>query len=103
MRLVRHPQVIQDIVEIADFIAQENLDASDRFIAATEETFAHLLKMPELGGVREFTNPKLSAVRMWRLKGFEKYLVFYQATTTEVTILRVLHGARDIEELFNDE
>jgi plasmid stabilization system protein ParE len=31
---------------------------------------------------------------------FPKHLIFYQAESGEVLILRVIHGARDLESLF---
>ena len=37
---------------------------------------------------------------MWRVKGFEKYLVFYRPLKDGIVVLRVIHGARDIEDLF---
>jgi plasmid stabilization system protein ParE len=35
-------------------------------------------------------------VRTWAVPGFENYLIFYLPTTTEVQILALLHGARDL-------
>ncbi len=35
-----------------------------------------------------------------RLKGFERYLIFYRPLADGAEILRVIHGARDIERLF---
>ena len=34
--------------------------------------------------------------------GFPKYLIFYQAREGEILILRVVHGARDLESLFSE-
>ena len=59
-----------------------------------------LAKMPELGAQRSFRNPRWSAVRAWPVNGFERYLIFYRPFTDGVEILRVIHGARDIERLF---
>ena len=40
-------------------------------------------------------------MRMWTVPGFPKYLVFYRASADELHILRIIHGARDIERIFN--
>jgi toxin ParE1/3/4 len=64
---------------------------------------ARLAEMPEIGALREFTNPRLVNVRLWPIPNFSKYLIFYQATPDSLRILRVLHGARDIPALFDDE
>lgn len=95
--------VIRDLIEQATYIAQDNLDASDRFLAAAEETFKQLARMPAMGRLREFSHPKLAGIRQQSIKGFRKYLVFYRITESCVEILRVLHVARDIEANFEEE
>ncbi len=35
--------------------------------------------------------------RSWRVKGFRKYLIFYESLPDRVRLLRVLHGARDLQ------
>ena len=34
------------------------------------------------------------------IPGFPKHLIFYQVRKNEVLILRIVHGARDLESLF---
>lgn len=41
-------------------------------------------------------------IRQWRLPGFENYLIFYRPLDDGVEILRVLHGARDIQRIFEE-
>jgi toxin ParE1/3/4 len=38
---------------------------------------------------------------VWRVKDFEKYLIFYRPQKDGIDVLRIIHGARDIEELFS--
>ena len=45
----KRPQVIRDLIELATYIAEDSLDVSDRFLAAAEETFKQLGKMPGMG------------------------------------------------------
>jgi plasmid stabilization system protein ParE len=40
---------------------------------------------------------------MFPIMKFENFLIFYQSTDEEILIVRVLHGARDIAALFEDE
>lgn len=98
----KRPQVIRDLIELATYIAEDNLDASDRFLAAAEETFKQLAKMPGIGKLCEFSNPNLAGFRQQSIKGFRKYLVFYRLTNTGVEIVRVIHGVRDIEAILDD-
>ena len=57
--------------------------------------------MPEMGRLREFSNARLRGLRSWRIRGFEHWLVFYRVTDEAVEVVRVLHGARDLEGLFD--
>lgn len=99
----KRPQVIRDLIELATYIAEDSLDASDRFLAAAEETFKQLAKMPGMGKLCQFANPNLAGVRQQAIKGFRKYLVFYFSSDSGVEILRVIHGARDIEAILEDD
>jgi toxin ParE1/3/4 len=76
------------------------VDVARRFLHSANVSFQALAKMPELGAQRTFRNPRWSAVRAWPVKGFERNLIFYRPLTDSVEILRVIHGARDIERLF---
>jgi hypothetical protein len=38
-------------------------------------------------------------VRQQAIKGFRRYLIFYRLIDSGVEILRVIHGARDIEDI----
>jgi plasmid stabilization system protein ParE len=40
---------------------------------------------------------------MFPVKRHENYLIFYQSTEDELLAVRVLHGARDIAALFEEE
>jgi toxin ParE1/3/4 len=40
---------------------------------------------------------------MWPVKDFEKYLIFYRSLPEGIEVVRIIHGARDIERLFGAE
>src|SRR3982751_3382127 len=99
-RFVVRPKARRDVREIADYIAADNLEASDRFIDEVYAAFQLLAQMPELGSARRFRRESLKGLRLWRVPhGFEKYLVVYRPRPDAVEIIRVLHGARQIERL----
>jgi toxin ParE1/3/4 len=102
-RVVRAGLAEVDLLEHLDYIADDNPDAASRFIQAVEKALERLSEMPEIGAVREFDNPRLAGVRLWPVPKFSRYLIFYQVTEDSIRILRVLHGARDIPSLFEDE
>jgi len=102
-RLALKPQADRDIDNHFEYIAKDNLEAAIRYYEAAFRAFAVLLVNPHIGPVREFDNPKLRDVRIWLVKGFEKYLILYRATDELVEILRVLHAARDIDSILSGE
>jgi toxin ParE1/3/4 len=99
----KHPLVIHDLIDLATYIAFDNIDVSDKFLTAAEETFKQLAQTPKMGRLREFSNPNLADVRQQAIKGFKNYLVFYRTRDTDVEVLRVLHGQRDIEAILDED
>ncbi len=102
-RIHRRPQARRDLVDHALYISEENLDAAERFLDAAEETFTLLTTQPEMGSPREFKNPRLAGLRMWPVKGFHRYLIFYRPTGDGIEIIRILRGEQDIAAIFEDE
>jgi toxin ParE1/3/4 len=100
MRIVHGKDVFEELVNLSFYIAQDNEDAAQRFLVACDETFAFLGDNKQVGATRVFRDPSLRDVRMWRVKGFEKYLIFYQPLFDGVKILHVVHSARNYDLLF---
>jgi toxin ParE1/3/4 len=96
------PQAEADVVAVACYIAESNADAGERFVDAAYATFRFLTTQPELGRPRRFPNSALTGLRSWRVAQFTRYLIFYRYQDGIVEILRVIHGARDLDALFRD-
>ena len=101
-RVERTFQVEPDLYEIATYIGADNPDAAMRFLDAAEKEFKSLAAMPGKGRPRRFKNPRLSGVRSWRVEGFVNYLIFYRPLADGIEVIRVLHGARDIERILEE-
>ena len=43
-----------------------------------------------------------AGIRIFRVAGFDSYLIFYQVKAEEVLFIRVLHGAMDLPAMFPD-
>lgn len=99
----KRPIVIRDLIEQATYIAQDNLDAAERFLVAAEETFQLLGRMPGIGKFCRFSNPQLSDIRQYPVRGFRNCLIFYRVTESKVEVLRVLHGSRDLEAILDED
>lgn len=100
-KIVLRPAAERDLDTQADYLAaHQDLETALRFYRAAEETFALLATQPRMGRTRDFGNPRLQGIRMCPLKRFDRYLVFYRALPDGIQVLRIIHGARDIENLF---
>jgi len=102
-RLALKPQADRDITNHFEYIARDNLEAAIRFYEAAFRAFDVLLSNPHIGPARDFKDPQLTDVRIWLVKGFDKYLIFYRATDERVEILRILRAARDIDKIMGGE
>jgi len=91
-----------DLVELANYIARDSLEAAERFLVAAEEAFAVLSRMPEMGTVCRFANPQTAGLRMWTIRGFGNRVIFYRPVVGGIDIVRVVHASRDIERIFSD-
>jgi toxin ParE1/3/4 len=100
-RVLKRVAAKRDLTDHFVFLGENaSVDVARRFLHSANVSFQALAKMPELGAQRAFRNPRWSAVRAWPVKGFERYLILYRPLSDGVEILRVIHGARDIERLF---
>jgi toxin ParE1/3/4 len=82
-----------DLEGIWDYVARDDLAAANRLLVAFEETFHRLADQPFMGRGRAEIRPGVRSLRV------RSYVVYYQVRDRHVTILRVLHGARDIAGL----
>jgi plasmid stabilization system protein ParE len=56
-------------------------------------------KNPRSGAKCSFSADELQGTRRMPIAGFPRHLIFYRAEEEEIRILRVVHGARDLESL----
>lgn len=86
-----------DLLEAWLFIAEENLVAADRLLDQIDREVSTLLLQPLMGRAR----PELATgVRSWPTS--TPYILFYVADEKSLTVLRVLHHARDIRQFSFD-
>ena len=97
------PQAEKDIDSHCEFLTQKSIKKALAFDQAVFETLDRLSEMPLIGTERKFANPKLFGVRMWFVKGFEKYLIFYRVFGNYIEIVRILHSAQDTDLMLEEE
>ncbi len=103
--LIVAPAARADLLAQWDYYADEvgRPDLADRFVAQAEVTFKSLARTPGLGRPRRFRSPTVKNLHSRKVADFPKHLIFYRPLQEErgVEIVRVLHGARDLEVLLD--
>ena len=97
-RILRRLKAAHDAEGIADHIAKDSLEFAVRFLENAETTLKDLSKLPGSGSPFESDHPDLAHLRYRRVEGFPNYLIFYVEHTDAIEVLRILHGARDLEK-----
>ena len=100
MLIEKKSQAKADLIEIADYIAMDNPEAAESFLDAAEATFEFIASLPSVGRTFRFQSPAAEGMRVWRVEGFERYLIVYRTVEDRIDIVRVLHTARDFPSLF---
>lgn len=98
-RVVILPLADRDLDEKAEYIARNRPVTARRFYDAADRAFERLANTPGLGGPWESTNPNLAGLRVWPIPRFKNYLIFYRPIPDGIEVVRVLHGAQDIESI----
>lgn len=84
----------QDLDGLWDYIAQDNVDAADRFIELLYDKFALLASNPRIGRPCDDLRPGLFRFPVGN------YVIFYRVAPRHIEIARIVHGARNIQALF---
>lgn len=99
-RATVRPAAQRDLIRHFAYIGENSsLAVARRFLAAARLAFGELAQMPGMGASRELG--KFPDLRMWRVREFEKYLIFYQPAGKDIEIMRVIHAAQDYNRILN--
>jgi plasmid stabilization system protein ParE len=91
---VLSPDVLEDLQDIWDFIAADNVSAADKLEDEFFEAFEMLAKRPRLGHTRSDLTER--DVLFWPVGS---YLIVYRSIPTTLQVVAVLHGARDVSDV----
>lgn len=93
-RFVLTEQAEVDVDEIWEYIAENNIDTADRIREQLYAAMQKLADMPGMGHLRLDLADERH--RFWVVR---PYVIVYRPDTHPLQIIRVLHGAQDIERL----
>lgn len=100
MRLMELSLVAQADLEAiyGQLVEAAGVGVADQFFAAIRRRRTQLPLHAGLGRPRQFLRPELAGLRSLNCGGpFAKYLVFYRMDRGQPVVIRILHGARDLE------
>ena len=105
MTVTQKPRARLDLLEqFVYFGEQGGVDLAERYLAAVEATCRQLLGHPHSGVLYDSGIERLTELRRFPVKGFEAYIIFYlRKQGGGLDVIRVLHGARDIDGIFAHE
>lgn len=90
----------RDLIRHFVYLAENaSLEVARRFRDAARDTFIELSATPEMGSPGKIRQGKFAGVRLWRVGGFERYLIAYRPIHEGVVIERVLHAAQDYQRV----
>jgi toxin ParE1/3/4 len=94
LRVFRTPKFIDEVSDAYAYLAVESPRSAERMFDALEALIALLAAFPEMGRRRD--DLERGDVRSCLLRRF-RLIVFYPRIGEEIVLLRLLHGARDIQ------
>ena len=93
-RILRREAAKSDLKQIWKYIASDSKERANGFLRTINGKLEALTKNPLMGRERDEIVPGLRSFPIGR------YVIFYQPIEDGIDVVRILHGARDIESLF---
>lgn len=98
------PRAIEDIETCAKHLeVNATPEVALRFRSSIMQTVKQIEAMPGAGSPRQVKNSRLSGLRMRSVPGFRNYLLFYITPQGGVEIVRLFHGAQDVNRILETE
>jgi toxin ParE1/3/4 len=95
MKIIISPLAEIDIEQIGDYIAQDNPRRALSYIKELRKQCTKIATFPQAYRLRSELGAGI------RSCAYGNYVIFFQINDNELHIVRILHGAMDIESKFN--
>lgn len=93
--ILQRSQFLLDVAEELNWLNQRaGAEVAERWYEALWETIEQLRIHPGLGRPRTDLTPE--GIRSWRVKGFARWLLFYQDRPDALVFLRVRQGSMNL-------
>jgi len=94
-RVLRKPLARADLLDIWNYVADDSPAKADRLLDTINKKCQTLARFPKMGRVRNELGASLRSFPVGN------YVIFYREVSRGIEIIRVLHGARDIEGIIS--
>jgi toxin ParE1/3/4 len=102
--ILRRRLARQDLVDAFRYYARAaGFRVAQRFFAQVQATCTRLAATPGMGTPYDYDHPALAGLRYVPVSRFRKFVVFYRPVPDGIEIVRVLHGARDIQSILAEQ
>lgn len=96
-RVVFKARAEKDIDDAFKYLYARSPQVAVGFIEAARRQANAVASLPGLGRVWQHGEPDLPVVRSVRIPGFDAWLMVYTDRRRAIWVLRVIHGARDLD------
>ena len=86
-------QAYDDLLEIWKYVARYNEPAANRLAEKIEKAYKSLPRFPFKGAIRDDLGVNVRSYPVGN------YVMYYEVDDDKVSVVRVIHGARDIQSL----
>ncbi len=91
------PEAAQDIIEIHEYITQDNAEAAERVRVELLEAIRGLAVMPGKGHRREDLTRQ--SVLFWTVRSYQ---IIYRQESRPLEVVAVLHGKRNLRRILKE-
>jgi toxin ParE1/3/4 len=97
-RIERRPRARFDLLAVYNYIAEHGGDArAERYLRRLNDTIDYLAQQPVMGRARPELEPRIRSFPC------EKHVIFYLPLEDGVDIVRIIHGAMDLEHAWRPD
>ena len=98
MKLRINPIVVEDLKEIREYIAEDNIEKATEIINKIYKKFELIEKCPSIGSL---LSNRVSFKTNYKYLVWRNYIIIYKATKEYVEIYRVINRHIDITRIFD--
>jgi toxin ParE1/3/4 len=92
----------EDLYLVTRFIAESSPDSAARLTTNFLRSVERLVHHPRIGRVAETPASSADELRWLPIDGFPNHLIFYRVAQDQLIVVRIIHGARELESILLD-